>query len=182
MIKIILYWANVLQPFVVFITLLVLIKYTCETYKLRMESQRQTELSIQPLIIITKSADGKYVLKNIGTGAALNLNVGEILLDETPEQNIIYIFPSYDLAQPNIEITIKSKYKVITISKETNKKSDERKVYENDDNHELSFLLSYSDNKQIEVEIKYTNIIGQRYLTKEVISKRKIKFKSIEKI
>src|SRR5579863_4308624 len=64
-------------------TLIVLIWYTVETHKLRVEAQRQNEHSIMPIVMLQSVfVQGQHVgisrpaIRNLGSGPAFNVYVG----------------------------------------------------------------------------------------------------------
>jgi hypothetical protein len=64
-------------------TLIVLIWYTVETYKLRLEAQRQSENSIMPIVMLQSVyVQGEHMgisrptIRNLGSGPAFNVYVG----------------------------------------------------------------------------------------------------------
>lgn len=66
-------------------TLIVLILYTVETHKLRLEAQRQNENSIMPIVMLQSVfVQGQHVgisrpsIRNLGSGPAFNVYVGPI--------------------------------------------------------------------------------------------------------
>jgi hypothetical protein len=61
----------------IIITLLVLIKYTHETFLLRKAAQRQNEISVMPMLgIVIKPSDRDIVrLHSVGSAPALNLSI-----------------------------------------------------------------------------------------------------------
>src|SRR5262245_29008515 len=62
------------QLIVTVITAIVLIWYTIETYRLRKEAQKQTELQLRPFVIL-EVYQGNFSVRNIGNGAAVNVRV-----------------------------------------------------------------------------------------------------------
>jgi hypothetical protein len=65
------------------ITLLVIIKYTYETFLLRVAAQRQNELSVMPVMaIVAQCSSGPdrraVVLRSVGTGPAFNVSIDHV--------------------------------------------------------------------------------------------------------
>jgi hypothetical protein len=54
--------------------------YTFETYKLRREAQRQTELQLRPFVIFEPTEGKDLCVRNIGNNTALNVRVGTFAL------------------------------------------------------------------------------------------------------
>ena len=75
------------------VTLVVLIWYTCETYRLRKAAQRQNEISVMPMLAVVNESSPdrssrEAVLKSVGSGPAFNLSIdrrqfgnGELLIE-----------------------------------------------------------------------------------------------------
>src|SRR5262245_32630560 len=59
--------------------------YTVETYRLRREAQRQTELQNRPFLLVecpSGGLNGEVVLRNVGSGVALNVSIRPIEINE----------------------------------------------------------------------------------------------------
>ncbi len=56
-------------------TLIVISIYTYQTYKLRQETTRQTELSQRPFVMIFEAGNHRLKYKNSGQGIALNIRI-----------------------------------------------------------------------------------------------------------
>ena len=78
------------QTMVVTLTGLVIIWYTYETYKLRLDTQLQTEISQRPFVS-AKLIDNNLEVINIGNGAALNIYIKPIEVDQA--EQILIKFP-----------------------------------------------------------------------------------------
>ena len=103
--------------FALFFTLLAVIWYACETRKLRMETIKQTELSLRPFVVITYDTDAsmqrRFKIENIGKGPALNVKIADIpIMKKDGEHYIRYIFSRIDVIVPNEKKDIKGKIKV----------------------------------------------------------------------
>ncbi len=63
------------QVGILFLTALVIVAYTRETYKLRQEAQTQTELQLRPFVIFEPGEGKDFSVRNIGNNTALNVQV-----------------------------------------------------------------------------------------------------------
>ncbi len=75
--------ANFWQVIILAITAVIIFWYTVETYWLRRESQRQTELQLRPFVVLeaVRQIEGVgFQVKNIGNGTALNIRIGSVLV------------------------------------------------------------------------------------------------------
>src|SRR5437867_4067328 len=84
------YWQTVaswVQAGILIITAGVIGWYTVETYRLRKEAQKQTELQLRPLVILKGSppVQGRdswiFQVGNVGNSTAMNVAVKEILVE-----------------------------------------------------------------------------------------------------
>jgi hypothetical protein len=67
------YWyGDTISTIAIIFTLIVLIIYTRETYRLRKETAKQTELSLRPFVVI-KVFNDRLIYKNIGHSHALDV-------------------------------------------------------------------------------------------------------------
>lgn len=71
-------------------TLIVITWYTVETYKLRRESQLQTELENRPFIslVVEGSTDPRFKLVNVGKGPATNVVLADVDLAGDPRYRL----------------------------------------------------------------------------------------------
>lgn len=81
-----------IQTWAVILTGVVLIWYTWETRSLRRIAFSQRELQLRPFIVFRKEAE-KYVVENIGNGAALDVRIESIKLDSNSGLQIEIQFP-----------------------------------------------------------------------------------------
>jgi len=126
------------------LTFLAILWYAWETRGLKIQIIRQTELSLRPLVLIDWISPGKYVLKNIGNGPALDIQIDEIsLIDELA---IKYSFKRIDLLetkeQRDLEILIGGRTAIIM---------------------ELGAIMPHSAGKDFDYFIKYADLNGMRY-------------------
>jgi hypothetical protein len=94
-------WGNVsFEGAVVTVTGFILIWYAWETFRLRVEAQKQTELSLRPCVIaIPRRADSHWELKNIGNGTALDISIEDVHISKheipgNPAWRPVLSFPS----------------------------------------------------------------------------------------
>lgn len=160
------YWLDVISTFVLTITLIVLIKYTYETCKLRRQSEEQTELSIRPLIILKSIKDipGQFAFKNLGNGPAFNIKVSEIKAWGSDEAYLAY----------------KCKCSVIKVI-DSHEEIGPLRWDIVDDNYirESNILppdLTFPNYADDFIRIKYSNIIGRGYISIEKIENGQIYF------
>ncbi len=143
---------EILTFFALFLTLMAVIWYAWETRKLRMETIKQTELSLRPFIVITfdpnASMQRGYKIENIGKGPALNVKIANIVI----VKNLEYIFNSIDLILPNEKHDIKGRIK----------------VYESSTENSFVFMSHFqpeSADRSFDFIISYTNIFNDSYKT-----------------
>jgi len=87
---------NTIETILLAATLIVLIIYTRETFKLRKETTKQTELQLRPFVIlISNEQKSAYYFKNIGNGTAMKVNLKSIVL-----KDIQYDFWEKDYLNP----------------------------------------------------------------------------------
>jgi hypothetical protein len=72
-------------------TLIVLIWYTVETHKLRLEAQRQNEHSMMPIVVFQpvyiqgqNIGQNRLVIRNLGAGPAFNVELGPMQISGRP--------------------------------------------------------------------------------------------------
>lgn len=86
--------------FILYFTLIGVFIYAFETYKLRLESQNQTKLSLMPLPVIFLDKNDEFKIKNEGNGPMLNVRI------EPWNINITDLFRDYtvkfSVSDPNI--------------------------------------------------------------------------------
>src|SRR6266478_4025758 len=83
--------ASIVTTVVTALTLIVLIWYTQETHKLRLEAQRQNENSSMPIVVLQSTNIGGHtvinncpVIRNLGSGPAFNVSIGSLSISEKP--------------------------------------------------------------------------------------------------
>ena len=80
------------QTIAIILTGVVIIFYTWETYRLRKESQKHTEILVQPYIIVY-SKNVSLIVHNIGNGPALNISFNDVSLTHN-QKDIAIRFPN----------------------------------------------------------------------------------------
>ena len=163
-------WIDVIQATAVVITLLVLIKYTSETAKLRRETKKQTELGMRPFIIIsyTESED-TFKYSNLGFGIALKTKIDDLSLIDSEGLTLEYIFPEIAVIPPNSECEIKN------IKLKINDNISDA------DRFDLGALFPRSAQQTFEISIRYENLVGDEYVTKGTLGQETFDYASIEK-
>ena len=146
-------------------TLIVISIYTYQTYKLRQETTRQTELSQRPFVMIFEPDLNKIKYKNSGQGIALNISI-------KPYENTGYTFTfeKENLLSPN-EV---SKHDINPVPKD----NKTREIFP--PGTKIPFtpyeLRSTTLNVVRIIEIQYENIEQKRYQTLVKISREGIEF------
>lgn len=154
------YW---IQTIVLVITLIALIKYTYETYRMRQESEKQLELSTRPFVIINPSSNAEqYELKNLGNSPALNVKIDDINVDGS----LNYIFSEIKLIPPNGACLIRD----ISIKVPVDESLMER--------FNIGYLLNHSNTRTLRFNIHYDNLLGSRYITSEQLSQEVFHFEA----
>ena len=88
------------QTLAIIFTGVVIIFYTWETYKLRSETQRQTELQNLPFVTLKTDHRG-IILQNIGKGPAINIHIDNFYHD--PEIEYKFEFSNLDMLKEGEE-------------------------------------------------------------------------------
>lgn len=145
---------ELLNAFVLVLTLLTLLIYTIATLGLWKEARLQSYLSISPLLIFEINGNN-FFIRNVGNGAALNISMDDlrIFVKDTPKRNVLQL-----------------------VFEEVN-------TLESKDRKQLTFR-NYQDGKETSADISpylnpkyqkksnqifillYTNTVGIRYYTK----------------
>lgn len=105
-----LYLGMGLSEWVLWLTGVVVLLYTVETQGVRLEMVRQNEIAIQPLVIATIGSRSEQriapttrdcvVLKNIGRGPALYIQLKDIEFAKVPGGRFVARFESIDYIEP----------------------------------------------------------------------------------
>lgn len=96
------------------VTALVVLAYTVETYGMRLEMVRQNEIAVQPLLIVTikkvqagiapvPTFEDRVVLRNIGRGVALFVRVEDVQVVSTEDLRLVAKFETVDYLEPGHE-------------------------------------------------------------------------------
>lgn len=136
-----------------------MIFYTRETYKLRKETTKQTELQLRPFIILTSHESSKvFTFRNIGKGTAMKVNLKSIIVNvkklEFWEKDYLNPLEPYVLRVKKIDdkrVTPHSPYK-----------------YFQDSSQEFPFT------------IEYENINNKKYKTEGIIKGPLVTIKNTE--
>jgi hypothetical protein len=153
-------WAEK-QTWAVVLTGAVIIWYTWETMLLRRIAFAQRELQLRPFVIFQKEG-GRFVIENIGNGAALNVRLGNITM-EAPGTKMEIRFPNQlPLLKPKTIADVEIEVRI------NGEKAD-------------SLLAENLDPKyatiDIEVHIHFSNLEGKGYSLIEVISPKTLSMK-----
>ncbi|MDA8103948.1 MAG: hypothetical protein M0Z71_01080 [Nitrospiraceae bacterium] len=147
----------------IIITGAILIWYTWETYLLRAEAQRQTELQLRPFVIVIPEHNS-FQLRNIGNGAALNISVADVQIDNAFDVKIH--FPDH----------------IIFLSKE-NTTSIKAEGYRNGspvgDFFNAHLYQEYA-NRSLRLVIEFQNVESQTYVVEEMVSQKKMTIDGIK--
>lgn len=108
------------------LTALVVLTYTVETYGMRLEMVRQNEIAVQPVVIVpvefrplsiapTATYGHQVFLRNIGRGPALFIRVPDVnLTDPIGEVQFVAHFETPDLLEVGKEAVVKATMTYIT--------------------------------------------------------------------
>jgi len=140
--------------FALFLTLLAVVWYAWETRRLRIETIKQTELSLRPFVIISyKEHERKFSYENIGNGPALKVKLDDIpIIKQEGELYIRYVFYEIDVITPNKKNEIDGEIKI------NGDTSDKDFIF-------LSHFFPDSAVKSYNFLIKYMNINNEFYET-----------------
>jgi hypothetical protein len=157
---------TVVQTVAVALTGLVIIWYTHETYLLRVETQKQTELSQRPLVLAELS-DKQFAVTNYGHGVAFNVSIKPVTVDEKEQ-----IFIQFKDAVP----ILKSQEAKIIGAESFHKGTSTGDFFN-------AHLNSKYTTQDMILEVEYQNAELQSYVSREKISPQKreiLEFKTIK--
>jgi hypothetical protein len=97
---------NITQTIAIALTGLVIIWYTWETTQLGVETRRQTEVQLRPFVIVKPTKDG-FQVSNIGNGPAINISIGDVVVDAT-EDVAIHFPESIPVLSNGISVPIRA--------------------------------------------------------------------------
>jgi len=144
--------------------------YTLETFLMRKEMIKQTELSIRPQIVTRIDEKGEYFFfKNVGNGVAFNVLTNEKYL--VGALTVKIIFDRIDVLMPREEK--KLGFKAYPVGKEEIELHELHSMAQlNPEWHTLNFIL----------KITYDNIEATKYLTKVQCGKEGTKLLETKKL
>jgi hypothetical protein len=147
-------WANLI---ILTITGGVIAWYTLETWKLRKESQLQTELQVRPFLSVAchnvGAGDPAVLIVNIGNGLARNVRIEPVVLDWTEEVRADLIT---HIAAGAEEIAPWKVWVRLTPADPIGEVPS--------DQHQTMAGLALTSN-DVTVVMRYLSIVGQRYKT-----------------
>ncbi|MEW6455833.1 MAG: hypothetical protein AB1410_03845 [Acidobacteriota bacterium] len=159
---------EILTSVALILTLFVVLWYAWETRRLRIETIKQTELSLRPFVIILFiEHKNKFILKNIGNGPALKVKIDDIPLIKENKLYIKYIFHEIDVILAKEESEIKCEIK-------TNDSTLNISLF--------SHFFPHTAVKSYNFLIRYTNINNELYQTKGKFGKGGIVIEGIKKL
>ena len=140
------------------LTGLIILAYTIETQEMRLELVRQTEVSIQPLIITrierrevsSSKFDNVVILQNIGRGPALFIQAKEIDYDVAGSVRWVGKFDKVDFIEAGKDTVVKATLEI----------REGKEVYQQQDL--VNNLDPNYSNKPYDVTISYEDINGQK--------------------
>jgi hypothetical protein len=152
-----------LSTVAIILTGAILIWYTWETYLLRSEAQRQTELQLRPFVIIVPEQNS-FQLRNVGNGTALNISVADVLIDQAFDVKIH--FPDH--------ISFLSKNDTTSIKAEGYRKGKPAGDFFN------AHLYKEYANRSLKLVIEFQNVESQTYVVEETVSPEKMTIDGIQ--
>lgn len=149
------------QTWAVILTGFVLIWYTWETMLLRRVAFLQREVQLRPFVVFRKEED-RYVVENIGNGAALGVRIDGITMKE-PRSKLEIRFPnSLPLLKPGAVADVQ--VQVIINGKES-------------DSVFAAHLDPQYAIQDVDVHIHFSNIEGKEYSLVELVSPQTLSIK-----
>jgi len=146
------------------VTLIVLIIYTYQTYRLRQETTKQTELSQRPFVMIFDSKMLGIRYKNSGQGIALNIEI------------VPYEYEDYRIAFKKETILNTKEKSTFTLYPIVTKTKTGKTLASEVINFTSNQLRRFNSDIVHNLDIRYENIEQKRYQTLVKISKEGIKF------
>lgn len=160
---------SVINCIVLFVTAVIIALYTIYTYKLFKETEKQTELSLRPFIVVYINGKDFYV-RNIGSGTAIDIEIKDLYHHP---QVIDWLFLRFDKINSLI-FGEEKKLNIILAGKE----EDGSEFQKKDWSMEATLRPEYA-REDYDLSIEYKNIVGKIYNTKIQIGKSGIKIKSL---
>lgn len=149
------------QTWVVVLTGIVIIWYTWETMLLRQVATLQREAQLRPFIVF-RADDGKYVVENIGTAAALDVRIDSTTI-AAPELNMEISFPK------PVSLLKAGSVTELSVEVKINGKTADPVFAAHLDEHHASL--------DIDVYIRFKSIEGKEYSLVETISPKTVTIK-----
>ena len=136
-------------------TLIVLIIYTYQTYRLRQETTKQTELSLRPYVILVRASYGTHRLnfENIGLSHALDVSI-----------DILHINVFLVRFQPCNLVKRGKKEAVRALPFEKDKES-EKMIKRLSSDLDFPYFKGFENVKDYPLTVRYEDIEGKRYYT-----------------
>jgi len=154
-----------LSPYLLFLTLVAIFWYSWETRGLKKEMVLQNELSLRPRLIFFAISQRTLWVKNIGNGAALDIQIGDYLLKFSDIMEILYRFECQNMLEPGE-------------ASELSVKIGEGEAPRDAGYMELAQLEPMSAPNTLEIRFIYKNVLGKEYkddtsrLGKEMLQRR----------
>lgn len=149
------------QTWAVILTGGVLIWYTWETMLLRRVGFLQREVQLRPFVVFRKEGE-RYVVENIGNGAALDVSIDGVTIED-PRTNLEIRFPnSLSLLKPGAFADV------------------EVQVFINGEESHPAFAAHLDPQyaiQDVDVHIHFSNIEGKKYSLVEVVSPQTLSIK-----
>jgi len=143
-------YSVVIQTIALVATLIVVSLYTYFTNKIRKATERQVDLTLQPIVaFVYEERDSKFKLINYGKTPALRIEFSEISLIKTKELKMKYLISSVDYLPPGAKSDVEIKLKINGEIKNT-------------DTFDRGALDPKSAHRPFEVKITYRNAINDK--------------------
>jgi hypothetical protein len=166
-------YGETLSTAALIITLGILIWYTWETRKLRIETVKQTELSLRPCVVLFGNDEvGSNYIENIGNGAALN-----VIIEPLETDKFKVVFEPYDLIKAGQRFSDPDypKYDIKASSHEGEALINKMNL--GSDYLDFPFMLRSKDYLLI---VRYKNTEGTNYYTKLLVKAKEAKIEVLE--
>jgi len=139
-----------ISPILLYLTLIAIFWYSWETRGLRAQTVLQNELVLRPRIIFYANPAGSFWVKNIGNGAALDVEIKDYSLDVPCAGKVIFKFECQNILEVghSSELSIKIK---------NNGETDDCPSF---------FLVQFKPlvaPHTHEIRFEYKNVLGKKY-------------------
>jgi len=159
---------EILKFCVLFLTLLAVIWYANETRKLRIETVKQTRLSMRPIVVVTyDEGERKFMLMNYGNTPAFHIKIDDVSLKGLKHS---YVFPEEYCVPHSKKISIKN------IKIKRNGEVLDTHTFE------LGAIIPSSAPRTLDIKIRYKNAESEKYITEGKVGKDMFDITKIEKI